>query len=948
MMKYITTCFLTLLLLGVLAAPAAADPTGSEWTEVTPAAEWSARAEHTTVSHDGYIWVLGGDDKSRRYNDVWRSADGITWTEVTPAAEWSARNEHTTVSHDGYLWMLGGYDNSGRKNDVWRSADGITWTQVTRSAGWSPRYGHTTVSHGGYIWVLGGFADSSKNDVWRSADGVTWTEVTPAAGWSPRGDHTAVSYDGYIWVLGGTKGWDGSRYNDIWKSTNGVTWTRVTPAAGWSARIGHTTVSHDGYLWMLGGDIGVSKNYINDVWRSADGTTWMEVTPSAIWSKRYDHTTVSHDGYIWVLGGEEENDNYKNDVWRSPHTTSLPVAASSSSSPTDLDFPILLPLGLIVIIGLIAGVLVRTRRENNRHPKQEEPSQPAPVNRFTPKPETPVMEKKRKEAESLIAKAKDFASRGHYILAIKTVDEALEIMPGNTEYYELRTKLQYNDPKPDLVITPQSISLKANSWQKIPFNLTNSGNGDALNVNISLSDEFETKQISTHTIKAGVSETIKVPVRPRHDGHIPLDITITYQDSQERSYEATAEFEVSVEEQAPSPVADSPTTIPAIIPSFPQELLRRYYPLEFIGEGGFAKVFKVKRVDDGQVVAVKIPRIDEKTSSIFIKEVAAWYHLTHPNIVKLNRSDLLPVPHLEMEYIDGFEVNGKRLRDLDALQKPITEDQVIQIISGISGGLGYAHGKGIYHHDLKPLNVLITSDYTPKIADFGLSKISSRSSMTTNKGYSPLYAAPEQLDSEHYGNPDQRTDLYHLGLIFFEILTGRLPYDGSSHVVIISKILSPDISPATLASVNSDLAPYDPIVGKLTAKRMEDRYQNVTEFQQALKGVYALNKERTELLKDLKLTKASLKTSSTTGDIQRLTREAIRKSVRIALLHAQLNDRVELITALNEIRLLTTYHREELDTAIEQVQYMIAEDLPLGNEWVDQLRILLGKIEMQG
>jgi len=235
-----------------------------------------------------------------------------------------------------------------------------------------------------------------------------------------------------------------------------------------------------------------------------------------------------------------------------------------------------------------------------------------------------------------------------------------------------------------------------------------------------------------------------------------------------------------------------------------------------------------------------------------------------------------------------------------------------------------------------------------KIADFGLSKISSRSSMTTNKGYSPLYAAPEQLDSDHYGTPDQRTDLYHLGLIFFELATGRLPYEGSSHVVIISKILSPDIAPATLASIKPELAIYDPIVGKLTAKRMEDRFQTVSEFQVVLRNVHSLNKERHGLLEDLKLTKDSLRKSTGKEDIKRLTHEAIRKSVRIALLHAQLNDRVELITALNEIRLLTSHHKEDLDAVIDQLQYMIAEDLPPGNKWVEQLRILLGKIEMQG
>ncbi len=384
---------------------------------------------------------------------------------------------------------------------------------------------------------------------------------------------------------------------------------------------------------------------------------------------------------------------------------------------------------------------------------------------------------------------------------------------------------------------------------------------------------------------------------------------------------------------------------------FPPELRSRYDPLEFIGEGGFASVFKVRRKSDGQIVAVKIPRIDEKTSSIFIKEVAAWYHLSHKNIVKLYSSDILPIPHLEMEYIDGIEADRTTCRDLDALEKPVPLHYAVQIIIETSRGLSYAHKKGIYHLDLKPLNVLITSENVPKIADFGLSRVSARSSITTNKGYTPLYAAPEQLDHALYGNPDHRTDLYLLGMIFFELITGKLPYDGSSPGVIIGKVVSGSTSPATLASIDPDLAIYDPIVGRLIAKRMEDRFQSAEEFQLSLQSVFVLNNERKELLEDLKLTKESLRFSTRNGDIQRLTREAIRKSIRIALLHAQLNDRIGLITALDEIRLLKTPSvddMESLDDAIDQVQYMIAEDLPLGSYWIDQLRILLGKIELQG
>lgn len=158
--------------------------------------------------------------------------------------------------------------------------------------------------------------------------------------------------------------------------------------------------------------------------------------------------------------------------------------------------------------------------------------------------------------------------------------------------------------------------------------------------------------------------------------------------------------------------------------TFPPKLLSKYDPLEFLGEGGFAKVFKVKRKDDGRIVALKIPRIDEKTSSLFLKEIAAWYHLNHPNIVKLYKADILPLPYLEMEFVEGINVNGKIVRDLDMYPKPVGERTALDIIKGIASGLAHAHSKEIWHLDLKPLNILLKSDLTPKITDWGLSKIS--------------------------------------------------------------------------------------------------------------------------------------------------------------------------------------------------------------------------------
>ena len=102
-----------------------------------------------------------------------------------------------------------------------------------------------------------------------------------------------------------------------------------------------------------------------------------------------------------------------------------------------------------------------------------------------------------------------------------------------------------------------------------------------------------------------------------------------------------------------------------LVRQFPDPLLPKYEPLDFIGEGGFAKVFKVKRKSDGLIVAIKIPRIEEKTSGLFLKEVATWYHLNHPNIVRLYSVELLPIPYIEMEYVEGCVIEGKIQHDLD-------------------------------------------------------------------------------------------------------------------------------------------------------------------------------------------------------------------------------------------------------------------------------------------
>ena len=375
------------------------------------------------------------------------------------------------------------------------------------------------------------------------------------------------------------------------------------------------------------------------------------------------------------------------------------------------------------------------------------------------------------------------------------------------------------------------------------------------------------------------------------------------------------------------------------VEGFPSALLERYEPLEFVGEGGFAKVFKARRREDGKIVALKIPRIDEKTSSLFIKEVAVWYNLNHENIVRLYKADILPVPYLEMELIEGVEVDGKLVRDLDKYPKPVDEETALKLITGIAQGLAHAHSKDIYHLDLKPLNVLLKADLTPKITDWGLAKISARSSLSRHYGYSPLYAAPEQLDEETFRVPDHRTDIYQLGLIFYELLTGELPYKATSPGALVGKILYAKPKPAS--ELKPGLKKFDGIFEKLLAKRKEERYRSVEEFLNALESLTELEREKEELKK----TSMAMRRSRSREEFERLKVESVRKTVKIAILSARLNDKAELLTALDDLKFYTRENLDDLLNAIAQIEMLLKEGVPISPEVEERVKALVLRIE---
>ena len=384
-----------------------------------------------------------------------------------------------------------------------------------------------------------------------------------------------------------------------------------------------------------------------------------------------------------------------------------------------------------------------------------------------------------------------------------------------------------------------------------------------------------------------------------------------------------------------------------LVPDFPHQLLRKYEPLEFLGEGGFAKVFKVKRKKDKKIIALKVFPTNEQAKKFFTKEVRAWKLLDHPNIVKLYNAFDEPIPHLEIEFIEGYILDGKLIRDLDNYPKPVNEELALRFIEGIAKGLRHAHAKQVYHRDLKPSNILLKSDLTPKITDFGLAKVGSKSTTTTTKALTPLYAAPEQIDEKTYGHTDHRTDIYQLGVILYELLTGKLPYEGSSHVVVLAKITNPEIKPKPPSTYNLTLAKYDRMFEKLLAKQKEQRYQSLDEFLDEFRGLVELLKERKRVKESLKITKETITKTRDELEVRKLNSELLRLLVQNAILSARINDKEEVLNTLYDLMPFAKKHMPELEEAIRQVQLFIQEGAVMPEEFIDALKILLHKIEKE-
>ena len=255
----------------------------------------------------------------------------------------------------------------------------------------------------------------------------------------------------------------------------------------------------------------------------------------------------------------------------------------------------------------------------------------------------------------------------------------------------------------------------------------------------------------------------------------------------------------------------------------------RYRIIKQIGRGGMADVYLAKDlILDGEEVAVKVLRTNYQTDPIavarFQREARAMADLDHPHIVRITDiGEEDGQQYLAMEYVAGLDLK-RYIKE----HHPLSNEEAVRIMGQILLAMRLAHAKGIIHRDLKPQNILLTPDGTAKVTDFGIAVAFAETSLTQTNS---------MLGSVHYLSPEQargskatiQSDIYAMGIIFFEMLTGHIPYDGDSAVTIALQHFQKPL-PSVIAENPSVPQSLENVVIKATAKKLTDRYQTVSEM----------------------------------------------------------------------------------------------------------------------
>jgi serine/threonine protein kinase len=260
----------------------------------------------------------------------------------------------------------------------------------------------------------------------------------------------------------------------------------------------------------------------------------------------------------------------------------------------------------------------------------------------------------------------------------------------------------------------------------------------------------------------------------------------------------------------------------------------KYRIVEEAGAGGMGVVYKAEDLRLKRHVALKFlpphlmdsPELKER----FLIEAQAAAALSHPNICTIYEvGESEDRPYIAMEYVEGETLRDRVKRG------PLEPGEAVGLVDQVAAGLGEAHGKDIIHRDVKSANIMVTAQGRAKVMDFGLAKLRGASSLTKSQTMlgTVAYMSPEQAQGEGL---DRRTDIWSLGVVLYEVLSGRLPFRGDYEPTVIYAILHKE--PESLIALRPSLAPeLDHVVGQALAKKQADRYQTMEELREDLAAV---------------------------------------------------------------------------------------------------------------